>query len=196
MQALEIGDFRLIARLDQGLKPGLDEAADTAAQDGLLAEEVGDCFLRECGLYDAGLGRADALRVAERPCPSALGAILVNGQQGRGADASLEQLPDAMARRLGCNHRHVNARRRNDLAVMDIETVREHQRLAVAEVRGDGLVIDLLLTGVRDQHHDNAGSLCDLFNGSHFQAVRFRLFPRLAAAVQTDHDVCAAVLEI
>jgi hypothetical protein len=46
VQALEVGDFRLIARIDQGLEARADELAAAAAEDGLLAEEVGLGLLR------------------------------------------------------------------------------------------------------------------------------------------------------
>src|ERR1035441_665096 len=41
VHALEEGALGLIAGLDESLKAGLDEGADAAAEDGLLAEEVG-----------------------------------------------------------------------------------------------------------------------------------------------------------
>src|SRR5665647_1910020 len=41
VQALEVGDLRLVARLDQGVEAGRDELGGATAEHGLLAEEVG-----------------------------------------------------------------------------------------------------------------------------------------------------------
>ena len=65
MQALEIGALGLIAGLDQGLEGHLHQGADAAAEDDLLAEEVGLGLLGERGLEDAGAGAADPLGVGQ-----------------------------------------------------------------------------------------------------------------------------------
>ena len=54
VQALEIGDFGLVAGLDQGLEAGGDQLGGAAAQHGLLAEQVGLGLLAEAGLDRAG----------------------------------------------------------------------------------------------------------------------------------------------
>ena len=61
VDALEIGHFRLVAGLDEGLKAGLDQGADAAAEDDLLAEQIGFGFFGEGGFDDARPGAADAL---------------------------------------------------------------------------------------------------------------------------------------
>src|ERR1700682_4453946 len=58
VHALEVGHFGLIAGLNQSVESRLDELADAAAEDGLLAEEVGFGFFREGGLEHAGAGAA------------------------------------------------------------------------------------------------------------------------------------------
>ena len=57
--------------------------------------------------------------------------------QRRNADAFGEQLPHAMARSLGRDHGNIDVRRRRDLPEMNVEAVREHQRLAGGQVRRD-----------------------------------------------------------
>ena len=66
VQALVVGDLRLVTGLDQGLEPGPDELGGAAAEDGLLAEEIGFGLLLERRLEDAGAAGADADRVGER----------------------------------------------------------------------------------------------------------------------------------
>jgi len=60
MEDLEVGDARLVARLDECLEAGLHQGRQAAAQDRLLAEEVRLGLLLEGGLDDAGAAAADA----------------------------------------------------------------------------------------------------------------------------------------
>ena len=52
MADLEVGELGLVAGLAEDLEAGLDEGGDAAAEDGLLAEEVGLGLLGEGGLED------------------------------------------------------------------------------------------------------------------------------------------------
>ena len=52
--ALEVGELRRIARINQRFEAGLHELHQTAAEHGLLAEEVLLSLLGEGGLDDAG----------------------------------------------------------------------------------------------------------------------------------------------
>ena len=66
MHALEVRELGLVAGLDQRLEGALDERRDAAAEDGLLAEEVGLGLLEEGGLQYAAAGGADAFCIGER----------------------------------------------------------------------------------------------------------------------------------
>ena len=65
VQAFEVGALGLISGLDQGLEPHLDQGADAAAEDDLLAEEVGLGLLGEGRLEDAAAGAADPLGIGQ-----------------------------------------------------------------------------------------------------------------------------------
>ena len=65
VQALEVGALGLVAGLDQGLEAHLDQGADAAAEDDLLAEQVGLGLLGEGRLEDAAAGAADPLGVGQ-----------------------------------------------------------------------------------------------------------------------------------
>ena len=58
VQALVVGDLRLVARLDERLEAGLDQLGDAAAEHGLLAEEVGLGLLGERRLEHARARRS------------------------------------------------------------------------------------------------------------------------------------------
>ena len=66
VHALEIGDLGLIARVNQRLKAGLDQFADSAAQNGLLTEKVGLRFLAKVGLDHSAARGPDRGRVGQR----------------------------------------------------------------------------------------------------------------------------------
>ena len=66
VQALEIGHVGVVARLHQRLEAGLDELGRTAAEDRLLAEQVGLGLVLEGGLDHPAAGAADPLRIRER----------------------------------------------------------------------------------------------------------------------------------
>ena len=63
MQTLEISHLRRVARLDQRLEAGLDQLDSTAAQHGLLTEEISLGLFAEVGLDDAGTAAAVGHRV-------------------------------------------------------------------------------------------------------------------------------------
>ncbi len=66
VHALEVGHFRLIAGFDQRFEGGLDQSADAAAEDDLLAEQVGLGFFGEGGFDDAAPRAADSLGIGQR----------------------------------------------------------------------------------------------------------------------------------
>ena len=66
---LEVGELRLVARLDERLERHLDQRRRPAAEDRLLAEEVGLGLLREGRLEHAGAGVAEGAGVGEDARP-------------------------------------------------------------------------------------------------------------------------------
>src|SRR5438105_15777274 len=73
VEALVVGDLRLVARFDERVEAGLHERGNAAAQHGLLPEEVALGLLGERRLEqaDAAAADADAVRKRERERPSA-----------------------------------------------------------------------------------------------------------------------------
>src|ERR1035438_4280020 len=79
---------------------------------------------------------------------------------------------------------------------MNVEAVREHQRLARREVRRDVLVIQIALNVVGYQDHYDVGGLCGLGRGQNFEAGGLRLGARLAAFIQPHHHVDAGIPQV
>ena len=66
---LEVRELGLVAGLDERLERHLDQGRRAAAQDRLLAEQVGLGLLGERRLEHAGAGAAEGPGVGERPRP-------------------------------------------------------------------------------------------------------------------------------
>ena len=139
VHALEVRELGLIAGVDERLEARLHERRHAAAQNRLLAEQIGLGFLGERREQHARARAADPLRVRERIGERVSRRVSVHRDERGHATAMLEHLAHAMPGRLGRDHAHVHARRRDDLAVADVEAVSEQQRLPGGEMRRDVL---------------------------------------------------------
>ena len=139
VQALKVGDLRLVAGLDEGFEAGFDQGDGAAAQDGLLAEEIGFGFFGEGGFQNAGAGAADAFGVGERELWAVPVASCWTAMRPGTPPPSVKTLADAMAGGLGGDQGDVNVRRRLDGAEADVEAVREEKELAFGQMRRDVL---------------------------------------------------------
>src|SRR5581483_5962593 len=107
VQALVVGDLRLVARLHERLEAELDQLGDAAAEHRLLAEEVGLRLLGERRLDHADAAGADRRAVGERELPGAAARVLRDGDHGRRAVALGVEPADDVARPLRRDHDHV-----------------------------------------------------------------------------------------
>src|SRR6478735_1139174 len=153
VEALEVGDLGLVAGLGEDLEARHDERRRAAAEDSLLAEEVGLGLLGERGLDAAGAQAADRLRVGERERPRRAGRVLLDRDDHGDAATVVVLTTDEVTRTLRGDHGDVDAGGRRDVAEADVEAVAEEQGLAVGEVRLDRLDVERLLLGVRSEDH-------------------------------------------
>ena len=156
---LEVRELGLVAGLDERLERRLDERRHAAAQQRLLAEQVGLGLLLERRLEHAGARRPDPAGVGEDAGAGRPGRILLDREQRRHAAALLVDAAQQVARALGRDHADVDVRPRLDPREPDVEAVREHQQLAGPQVGLDLGVVDRLLGGVGDRDHDHVGGL-------------------------------------
>ena len=196
MVALEVSQLGRVTSLGQGLETGLDQLHQTAAQDGLLAEEVFLGLLGERGLDDAGTGTADAPAVGHDDIPSVTGGVLVHAGQIRHAGTLGVLTTDDMARALRGAHDDVDVLGSLDVAVVDVEAVGEGQGVAGLQVGSDVLLVDLGLQLVGNEDHDDVAFLGGLVHGGDLQAGLFGLSPALGALAQADAHVDAGIHEV
>src|SRR5689334_8644089 len=157
VQTLEVRHLGRVARLDERLVAGADELGEPAAEDGLLAEEIGLRLFLERGLEHAGARAADALRVREPDLLRITARILLDGEQARNAAALLVLAAHEMPGALRRDHEHVHVGGRNDLLEVDVEPVAEREVLAGLEARRDVALVDLAALLVGHEDHDDVG---------------------------------------
>ncbi len=196
VEHFEVRHLLGISGLGEGLEGGTDHRIDTAAEDDLLAEEIGLGFVAEGRLDHAGAGTADAVCIGEGDGLRVAGCVLMDGDQRRDT-ASLDVLaPYEMTGALRGDHRDIHIRRGSDVAEADAEPVGEQQEITRVEVRGDHVFVKLRLNLVGHENHDDVGpvnSRCrvhDLEAGLGGAGRSRRTVP------QADDDVDAGVLQI
>ena len=196
MHALEVRDFGLVPRFDERLEAGFHERRYAAAQHRLLAEEIRLCLLVEGRAQHAGSRRANALCVGERVVERVAGRVLMHRHERGHASTLREHFAHAMSGRLRRDHRHVDAGRRDDLSEPHVESVREHQRLARAEVLAHVIAVYRRLRGVRDEQHDELRFLRRRLDRQHAQPRGFRLRAASRRVEQADAHVQPAVAQV
>ena len=196
VQALVVGNFGLVPRLDKHLPAGLDERGDAPAQDGLLAEQVCLGLFLERRLDQTGFGAADGVAVGERQVPGSARRVLVDRHERRHALALDEQLAHTVARRFRRDHPHVDTLGRHDLLEVDVEAVRPDQRLAGRDFRANVVLEDAPLLFIGDEQHDHVGLTRGIGHFGYLQARLLGRIPGLRALVEADHDVEAGVVRV
>ncbi|OPZ54834.1 MAG: hypothetical protein BWY91_01426 [bacterium ADurb.BinA028] len=196
MQALEVGDLRLVAGLDEGLEPVHHQLRRATAQHGLLAEQVGLALLGEGRLDAAGAQATDRLGIGLGDVPGPTGGILLDADEDRDATAVVELAAHEVAGALGGDHDDVGARLGRDVTEPDVETVSEQQTRALLEVGLDLVGVDMALHLVGGEDDDEVGLLGRLGHRLDRQALRLGLGPALAALGEADAHVDPGVTQV
>ena len=196
VQALEVGHLRLVAGLGQGLETSLHQVRHAAAQDDLLAEQVSLGLLGEGGLDAAGPQATDRLRVALGQLPGLAAGVLLDANQHRDTASVGVLATHYMAWALRGDHADVHTLGRGDVAVTNVEAVREEDGVASLEVGGDLVRVDMTLHLVGHQNHDHVGLCGGLRRGEHPQTFRLGLGTRPAALGEADSHVDARITQV
>ena len=196
VHAFEVGHFGLVASFHQRFETGLDEGGNAAAENGLFAKEVGFRLFAEGGLNDAGARAANAFGIGQRHLQSFAGGVLLNGHEAGHAAAFRKGAAHEMTGPLGGDQEHVHIPGRNDLIEVDVEAVREEQRLALGEVRLDVVLIDGGLHFVGQKQHDEIGHLGRFLRRDRFKAVLPGQFVVGAAGALTHNNLHAGIAQV
>ena len=196
VDALKVCITGIIACLAKGLEACLHQGTYAAAQNSLLAEEVGLSLGLKGGLKDTCACAADGCTVCKSLLQCLSGSILLYCNQHRSSLACLVLGTNGMSGSLGSDHGNIHICRRNDELVVDVEAVGEHQHITGLEVRLYVLLIHISLQLVIDQDHDDIGLLYSLSGGKNLQSLCLCLCLGLGALVQTNHYITSGILQI
>ena len=175
---------------------GLHQVGHAAAENVLLAKEVGLGLGLEVGLEKCRASSADGSAIGQGEVERVAGGVLVGADQARGTLALNIGGADGVAGSLGGNHDHVAVRADGDAAVVDVEAVREGDGLARGEVRLDVLLVHLGLILVVDQDHDDVSPLGGLGVGDDLEALLLGLGLGLGTGAQANLHVHTGVLQV
>ena len=128
-----------------------------AAEYRLLAEQVGFGLVLERGFDDPRPAAADAGRIGKGNILGVAGRILMNGDQA-GYTATLDEfVTHQVPRPLGSGHEDIDVSGGNDLGVVDVEPVGEHQVGPLFQFRSDFRPVDDALQLIGKENHDDIG---------------------------------------
>ncbi len=196
VEDFEVGEFRLIAGLGEGLEACLDEGGGASAEDGLLAEEVCLGLFGKGGLEDSGAGAADALGVAKSELEGLAAGVLLDGYEAGDSAAFGEDFADAVAGGFGGDEGDVDACGRKDGAEANVEAVGEHQSFAGSEVGLDLGFVDLGGGLIRSEVHDDVGPFGDVGDGVDDEASLAGALGVGGVGAEAYADFNAGVLEV
>ena len=196
MHAFEVCAFRLIACFYQGFKACVHQSANAAAENCLLTKEVGFGFFAEGGFQSACTGTANALSISQSQVMSLAGRVLVSSYQNGNTAAFGIGTTNQMAGAFRSNHEYVYISRRNNLTEVNVEAVCKSQCITSLQVRSDIFFICSSLLFIRNQHHDDIGSLSSFCGSHNLQAGSFCLSFGLRAFIQAYNYVYAALLQV
>ena len=101
-----------------------------------------------------------------------------------------------MSRALGGHHEHIHRGRRDDLRIVDVEPVGKSDGHALLQVRFHGLLVNLRLQRIRNQHHHHVGFFARRFGRGDLQPAFLRDHPGLGIFQFADNDVDFGILEV
>ena len=196
MEALEVGEPRVVACVHERLVARLDELADPSAEHRLLAEEVCLGLLSEGRLDHAAACAADALRIGEHEVAGVAAGVLVDRREPGHTVAFDELAPDEVPGPLRGHQAYVDLGPRVDLAVVDREAVSEEKEVAGGDPVADLGLPDVVLALVGQEDHRDVAGARRVRRRLDAQALRTRLLDRLGIGPQAHQDVYPGVAQV
>src|SRR5699024_1118733 len=93
-------------------------------------------------------------------------------------------------------HGNVHVLGRSDASEMNVESVSEHQHVALFQIRLDILLIHISLQLIVDQNHDDIRSLCGLCSCVNLKSLFLSLRPGFASLIQTNDNMASGILGV
>ena len=179
MNTLKVCISGIVACLDKNLETGLHKLADTAAENGLLTEEVCLGLCLKGGPENSGPCSADTKGVCKSYILCFSAVILLNSYKTGNTLSCLILAPYSMSGALGSYHDHVHICGRNDEFISDIESMGKHKHISGFQIGLDAFLIHFSLLLIIDKDHDDISPSCGLISGINLESLIFSLLPGL-----------------
>ena len=160
MDTLKVSVLRCISCFYQCLEAGFHQCAYTAAENCLLAEQVGLSLNFESSLQNTCSCSAQCCSVSQCSVFCFSCVILLYSYQTRNTFSYLILASYCMTRSLRSDHGNVNVSRRFDLSEMDSKAVCEHEHITFFQVRLNIFFVHSCLFLIVDQNHDDISLFC------------------------------------
>ena len=196
MDALEVCISGIVTSLNQCLETSLHQSTYTTAQNSLFTKQIRLGLSSESSLQNTCSCAADTQCISQCQILSLTGCILLYGDQTGNTLTCLVLTPYSMSGTFGSDHGNINVLGRYDTSEMNIETMGEHQHIALFQVGLDVILVQISLLLIIDQDHDDVSTLCSFCSGKYFKSLCLSLCPGLGALVQTDDNMTSGILQV
>ena len=184
----------VISSFYQSLKTSLHQCTYTTAENGLFTEKVCLSLCSECCLQNTCSCSTDCQCISQCNLQSFACSILMNSYQTRNTLARLIFASYCVSRSFRCDHGNIYICRWYDTSEVNIETVSEHQHVALFQVRFDIFFVKSCLLLIVDQDHDDISFLCSFCCCINFKSLCLCFCPGLAAFIKTDNNMASGFL--
>ena len=196
MDTLEVCISGIVTSLNQCLETSLHQSTYATAQNSLFTEQIGLSLGSESGLQNTCSCAADTQCISQCQILSLTGCILLYSDQAGNTLTGLVLTSYGMSGSLGSDHGNINILGRYDTSEVNIETMSEHQHIALFQIGLDVILVQICLLLIVDQDHDDVSTLCSFCSGKYFKSLCLSLCPGLGALVQTDDNMTSGILQV
>ena len=196
MDTLEVCISGIVTSLNQCLETSLHQSTYATAQNSLFTKQIGLGLGSESGLQNTCSCATDTQCISQCQILGLTGCILFYCDQTRNTLTCLVLTSYGMSGSLGSDHGNINVLGRYDTSEVNIETMSEHQHIALFQVGLDVILVQICLLLIVDQNHDDVGTLCSFCSGKYFKSLCLSLCPGLGALVQTDDNMASGILQV
>ena len=196
MDTFKVCHFRFIACCYQCFKACCHQLANTAAQNCLFPKQVCFCFFLEGCFQNTCSACADCCCISQCKFFCLAGFILFYCNQAGNAAALCIQASYNMTGALRRYHGYIQIICGLNLAVMDVEAMREHQCVAFLHVLCNLVFVDSGSQFIGNQHHNYVACFRCFFDTQNLQTCCFCLCNVCRAGSQTYNNIYAAFLQV
>ena len=194
MDTLKVSVSWVITSLAKNFETSLHQCTNTTAKNCLLTKQVCLCLCTECSLQNTSSCSADSQCICQCQIQCFACSILLNSYQTWNTFSCLILASYSMSWSFWCDHSNVNVLWWVDASKVNVETMSEHQHIALFQIWLDGLFVHSCLFLIVNQDHDNICFFCCLCCCIYFKSLLLCAFPGSASLIKTDNYMASRFL--